>query len=72
MPMLGDSEYYAFTVGTTVRIVSMPGAQPEGEIVARYTSDEHNHAARPHKRYVVQCARGSIADVCEKEIARLE
>ncbi len=74
MPSLTDSEYYAFTVGTKVKIVSFPGAQPVGEIVARYTSDEHNHPARPHKRYVVQCNSGAktcIADVSEREIDRL-
>ena len=77
MPSLTDSEYYAFTVGTQVKIVSFPGAQPIGEIVARYTSDEHNHPAQPHKRYVVACGKGEgakqcIADVSEKEMARLE
>ena len=77
MPSLLDSEYYAFTVGTKVKIISFPGAQPVGEVVARYTSDEHNHAAPPHKRYVVACGKGegakqSIGDVSEREIIRIE
>ena len=74
MPSLTDSDYYAFTVGTEVKIVSLPGAQPVGKIVCRYTSDEHNHPARPHKRYVVACGSGakqSIADVSERELDRL-
>ena len=77
MPSLSESDYYMYTVGTKVKIVSMPGAQPVGVIEARYTSDEHNHAAQPHKRYVVACGKGegakqSIADVSERELARLE
>lgn len=74
MPSLTDSDYYAYTVGTPVKIVSFPGAEPTGEVVARYTSDEHNHPARPHKRYIVCCGSGpktSIADVSERELDRL-
>jgi len=74
MPSLIDSEYYAFTVGTPVKIISFIGAQPTGEVVARYTSDEHNHPARPHKRYVIKCGTGMkqcIADVSERELDRL-
>ena len=76
MPSLSESTYYMYTVGTKVKIISMPGAQPIGEVVARYTSDEHNHAAPPHKRYVIACGKGegakqSIGEVSERELERL-
>lgn len=74
MTALKDSEYYAYTVGTEVRLISFVGAQPVGKIAARYTSDQHNHPAPPHKRYVIACGSGPklcIADVSEKEMERI-
>ena len=71
---LADSDYYMYAIGAPVRVVSFPGAQPTGKVAARYTSDEHNHSARPHKRYVVVCGTGpkmSVIDVAQQELDSL-
>lgn len=69
-----DKTYYKFVPDEPVAIVSFPGAQPTGKVVCCYTSDEHNHPARPHKRYVVVCGSGDktcVADVSENELDSL-
>ena len=71
-----DRKYFKFIMDEPVRIISFVGAHPTGVIVCCYTSDEHNHPAKPHKRYVVACGRGegakqSICDVSEDELESL-
>ena len=71
-----DRSYFKFIMDEPVRIISFVGAHPTGVIVCCYTSDEHNHPAKPHKRYVVACGRGegakqSICDVSEDELESL-
>ena len=62
------SNPYKFEPGTAVQIVSYPGITVNGAVYLMYTSDEFNHPAKPHRRYVVLEANGDIYDVSENEL----
>lgn len=61
--------YYKYKVGDSVVIESYVGVRPLVEVFSRYTSDEHNHVARPHKRYVLTGGLGRLHDVSESELS---
>lgn len=66
---------YKFKVGDKVELWNLIRFDKGYEVFCRYHSDEENHSAKPHNRYVIVDVYGgtefNIDDVCEAEI-RLE
>ena len=66
------SDYYKFKPDQNVLMLGYLEMIIPAKVISRYTSDQHNHSARPHKRYVIvytQTVKGkSYDDVSEGEL----
>ncbi len=60
--------YYRYKPGQDVMVTSFTGVEFVAEVFSRYTSDEHNHRAKPHKRYVVIDRLKEAYDLAEVEL----
>lgn len=60
--------HYKYVPGQVVLITSFTGVELVAEVFSRYTSDEYNHPAIPHRRYVVIDGLGEVYDLAEIEL----
>ena len=64
--------YYRYIPGQQVMVASFSGVDFVAEVFSRYTSDEHNHRVKPHKRYVVIDGLQEAYDLAEVELEAVD
>lgn len=64
-------DYYTYEPEELVNMVDfMSEKRYPCKVITCYTSDKHNHAASPHKRYTILFPNGKLDDVCEAELEK--